>query len=400
MTHSTWDNVVEMRRCITLMRMGNPYFAWQYTFVNIKGEKDQGYRPCHRVAELDNYEQAIFDGKRACGFYTIRPDNFTRWGAIDFDDHDGSKPRDYWRLPAQGAFDSLASQLAEAWLIATTRGGFHVIGFDLELRPAAVIREMLRPFAPEGVEVFPKQDQLDATKPNAKGNLLRFPGRHQLKGSWSKFLDRRGRIENVEVPAPEHPPVFSVPDEQMRFLALYHNVTRGLTLTGSGQRYRTMQRIVGRLKGRTLDEDVAALIHDRFYNANRQHIGTSIVESRRQFMVWFRNAKPCVVTLPDYEPTDHQQRMILEMREVPGVRRDRLETAVRLFLSAYRHAQSQNRECFMSLRTLADRLQVSIAAASKYRNACYRIGLIEMVKLGSQASGLASTYAFRKEWLK
>lgn len=259
---------------------------------------------------------------------------------------------------------------------------------------------MLRPFAPEGVEVFPKQDQLDASKPNAKGNLLRFPGRHQLKGTWSRLLDRRGRIEAVEVTTCERKPIFAEPDEQMRILALYHNVTRGLTLTGSGQRYRAMQSIVGRLKGRTLDEDIAARIHDRFYNAFRQHIGTPIVESRRQFLAYFHNAAPCIVTLPDYQPTDHQQRMILQMREVPGVRRDRLETTVRLFLSAHRHAESQRRECFLALRTLADRLQVGIATASKYRDAGYRIGLIEMLQRGSQATGLASTYSLSKEWLK
>jgi len=386
---TTWPTLVEMQRGLTLMRQGVPYFAWQ--------DADNSYRPSYRLPELARHEKAIFNGNRACGFYSIRSDNLTRWGAIDLDNHDGQHE---WLDTALTAFNGIASMVPEAWLVESSPGAYHIIGFDNELKPAAAIREMLRPFAPKGVEVFPKQDHLDATDPKAKGNLLRFPGRHQLKGTWARILDHRGRIETVEVTAPERKPIFSQPDEQTRYLALYNNVTRGLVLTGSGQRYRAMQRIVGRLKGRTLDEDIAALIHDRFYNAFRQHIGTPIAESRRQFLAFFRKAAPCIVVLPDYEPTDHQQRIILQMHGVPGVRRDRLQTTVRLFLSAHRHADLQRCECFLSLRTLADRLQVGITAASKYRDACYRIGLIEMLQRGSQATGLASTYSLNKEWLR
>src|ERR1041384_2435166 len=80
-TERTWESIGEMQRGLALMLQGNPYFATQ--FVDKNGE--QAYRPtwkdcCQIVTE-------IYDGRLTAGFYAIRPDSMTRWGALDFDNH-------------------------------------------------------------------------------------------------------------------------------------------------------------------------------------------------------------------------------------------------------------------------------------------------------------------------
>jgi hypothetical protein len=387
-TGQTWQSREEMRRAIALMLQGTPYFAWQLP--------DGSYRPCRHVEQLTRFEQNIFDGQNTPGFYSIRPDSRTLWGALDFDNHDGSKSRDYWLPHAQRAFDSLAAQFAESWLVESSPGGFHVVSFADALLPAADMRRVLLEIAPAGVEVFPKQDALDASKPNAKGSLLRFPGKHQRKGCFSRFIARHGHVDVVEGVTPQR---FEKPSDAARFESLYATVTRGLHLTGTGQRFNAMQIIVGRLKGRTLDEMIAVDVHDRFYNQHRARIQTPIEKSRAYFLTWFRKAAPCNA-LPDYPPTEAEQAYLDALPLVRGVSPERLAATVRLFLSAKRHADATGREMFLSLPTIAARLGVSIAAASNYRNACYRIGLIELVRRGRYVDGTASTYKPGKDWPK
>lgn len=389
----TWPSVEEMRRGIALMQQGTPYFAWQLL--------DGSYRPCRHVEQLTRFESGIFNGTHTAGFYSIRPDNLTRWGAIDFDNHDGSKSRDYWLPHAQRAFDILKSQFAEAWLLETSPGGFHVIPFADALMPPAGMRRVLTEIAPAGrkdMEIFPKQDTLDASKPNAKGNLLRFPGKHQRKGTWARFIARSGHVQDVEwITTAAKSAKWEPPSDKARFESLFQQVTRGLHLTATGQRFNAMQKIVGRLKGRTLDEKIALDVHDRFYNQHRARIQTPIEQSRAYFLTWFRKAAPCNA-LPDYPTTEAEQAYLTSLPPVRGVPQDRLDATVRLFLSAKKHADATGREMFLGLWTIAERLGVGIAAASNYRNACYRIGLIEMVQRGRYSEGKASIYKPGKDW--
>src|ERR1700683_1196219 len=118
-TAPTWAElgVEEMRRGLVLMRQSCPYFAWQ--------RSDGRYRPCWRIEELTQFESGIFDGMHTPGFYSIRRDDLTRWGAIDFDAH-SPVISDNWRDNAQHAFDLLAPQFVERWLVESSPGGFHV----------------------------------------------------------------------------------------------------------------------------------------------------------------------------------------------------------------------------------------------------------------------------------
>ncbi|MEI6084554.1 MAG: hypothetical protein WCS70_09665 [Verrucomicrobiota bacterium] len=392
-TGPTWESREEMRRGMMLMLQGTPYFAWQLP--------DGSYRPCRHVEQVARFESGIFDGTHTAGFYSIRPDNLCRWGALDFDNHDGSKSRDYWLPHAQRAFEILKGQFAEVWLLETSPGGFHVIPFAEALMLPADMRRILAEIAPAGMkdlEIFPKHDKLTPQKP--MGFLLRFPGKHQHKGHWGRFLARSGHVQEVGgvTPAPK-PARFEKSSDAARFESLYQTVTRGLNITGTRQRFNAMQIIMARLKGRTLDEKTAVDVHDRFYNQHRARIQTPIEKSRAYSLTWFRKAAPCNA-LPDYPPTEAEQAYLDALPPVRGVPFDRLAGTVRLFLSAKKHADATGRELFLSLPTIAERLGVSIASASNYRNACYRLGLIEMVERGRYSEGKASTYKPGKDWPK
>ena len=112
--------------------------------------------------------------------------------------HSGSVGCEHWLDTARRAFDTLAPKFAEAWLVESSPGCFHVVTFLPELVPARDMQAMLREYAPPDVEVFPKQDELNASDPRAKGNLLRFPGKHQLRGTWARFIARQGGVSEPD----------------------------------------------------------------------------------------------------------------------------------------------------------------------------------------------------------
>ncbi|MBM3891913.1 MAG: hypothetical protein FJ388_22595 [Verrucomicrobia bacterium] len=301
MSH-TWPEIAEMRRGAALMLQGCPWFAWQIG--------DGSYRPCRYPAQLARYESDIFEGIKTAGFYAIRPDDLTRWGAIDFDSH-GAVGSGHWLDVARRAFDTLAPKCAEAWLVESSPGGFHVVTFLPGLVAARDVRAMLGECAPAGVEVFPKQDIIRGDDPKAKGSLLRFPGKHQAKGTWARFIARRGLIAEPEkgiTPAAARTGKWKEPKagkwkestEGERLESLYAVATRGISITGPRQRFNAMQKIAARLKGRAKTEADAEWVHDTFYNRHKRHIGTPFVESRIEFLTWFRKAAPCNVELPDY----------------------------------------------------------------------------------------------------
>jgi hypothetical protein len=390
---TTWPCLEEMRRGIVLMQQGIPYFAWQYVH---NGE--QAYKPCRHLNQLTQFEADIFEGSKTVGFYTIRPDNLTRWGGLDFDDHDGRHPRGYWQADARRAFDRLAAKLAERWLVESSPGGFHVIGFADALEPAADMRRTFLEIAPAGVEVFPKQDALDATKPNAKGSLLRFPGKHQLKGTWARFIARHGHVQDMDVtPAPKQAN-WTEPTPEGRLRSLYVIATRGIEINEAAQfkRFKAMQKIAGRLKGRA-SESEALWVYTAWHNHNADKIGTPLQESRKAFLACYHAYAPCIVEIPDYPPTELQQEMIAALPPVPDVSRDRLAATVCLFLSAKRYADSKGLPTFwLGYRTIGQRLGVGITAAAKYAFACRKLRIVDVVERGH--TGTATTYRLGKDW--
>jgi hypothetical protein len=346
---------------------------------------------------LERFEAGIFEGQNTPGFYAIRPDDCTRWGALDFDNHDGSKSRSYWLPHAQTAFDSLAGKLAETWLVESSPGGYHVIGFSEALQPAADLRRIFTELAPAGVEAFPKQDKL-RDDPKAKGSLLRFPGKHQRKGTWARLLARHGHVQDADgiTPAAIRKSGYNEPSAEGRLWSLYHIATRGIEVTGQGQRFRALQRIVGRLKGRAT-EDEALWVYTAWHNRHAAAIGAPLEKSRAQFLAWYHKAKPCIIEIPDTEPTPEQAALIARLPKIQNVPQDRLAAAIRVILATHRFATGKGMaDFFLSLRTVADRLGCSIGSASSYVTAARRLGIVTVIEQGH--TGRATTYKLTKGW--
>ena len=381
----TWESVEEMRRGLVLMRQGCPYFAWQLP--------DGRYRPCRQIAQLERFEASIFDGTRSPGFYTIRPgDNLTRHGGLDLDDHDESKPRDYWLPHAQTAFEALGKKFPEVWLVESSPGNFHVTAFAEALMPAADMRRILFQIAPEGVEVFPKQDTLDEKKP--MGNLLRFPGHHLLKGTWARFITRSGCIQDVDgiTPAPKLAG-WQEPTPEGRLRSLYTTCTRGIEITGQVHRFHAMQRIVGRLKGRASEKE-ALWVYTAWHNRNADKIGTPLEESRKMFLAWFKRAAPCDTTIPPYPLTETELTMIAGLPKFPDVKAEHLAVVVRLLLDAERHAKAQGLTTFWrSCRDIAAHLDRPERTANRVRSAAVKALGLDVAQKGH--TGYATEYRIR-----
>jgi hypothetical protein len=387
---TTWESLDEMKRCLALMRQGTPYFNWQ--------RENGAYHPCRDVGQLFRFEEGIYTGRNTPALFSIRPDSLTRWGALDFDNHDGSKSREYWLPHARKAFGAIAGRFDEAWLVESSPGGFHIVGISDELVPAVEMRAMFGEWAPSGlgdVEVFPKQDRLTPSTPI--GSALRFPGFHQRKKVWSRFIERTGLADvNVSDAKLE---LWQEPTETERLESLYHRVTSGLIVTAPGQRFNTMKRIVGRLKGRTLDEGEAGWVHDRWFNENSGNIVTPFGESKAEFLKWFRKAAPCNTDIPDNEPTPQQASMIAALPKMKNIRAENLAATVRLILSAKRFADSKGLpEFWLSLRDVADKLGVSVQTASNLMGACRFLKVVHRMEMGRYTEGKASTYRMGKEW--
>jgi len=388
----TWAElgVEEMRRGLSLMLQGCRYFAWQ--------NSDGKYHPCYHIDQLERFEAGIFDGKNTPGFYAIRPDNLTLWGSIDFDNHDGSKSREYWLPHAQPAFDFVGSKLAEAWLVESSPGGYHVIGFSQSLQPAADLRHLFTELAPTGmadVEVFPKQDALDASKPKAKGNLLRFPGRHQLKGTWARFIARSGRVQDVDgiAPAPK-PSGWQEPTPEGRLRSLYVIATRGIEITGQGQRFKAMQRIAGRLKGRA-NEQEALWVYTAWHSRHADKIGTPLEDSRKAFLVCYHTYAPCNASVPEYPRTEDEEAMIASLPKFADVKAEHLTAVVGLLLDAEHHAKEQGLATFWrSCRELAANIGTSESTAKRVRLAAAKALALKVARAGS--TGYATEFEVRQ----
>ncbi len=382
----TWTDREDMQRGMSLMLQGNPYFAWQF----IKGDMAP-YNPCYELRQLEEFREAIFDGTKTAGFYSIRRDGMTRWGAIDFDDHEARGVG--WHTKAEAAYKTLSHTFEETWFLETHPGGFHVIAFAPNPFPAVKMRRALQACAPEGVEVFPKQDEL-GKQLNAKGSLLRFPGKHQLKGHWARFIDRSGRIKAPEKEvgaAKQHE--WQPPSQQRRFLSLYTVATQGIALINTGQRFEAMKKIVGRLKGR-VNEEEAREVYIRWHNLNQTKITTPFDKSLIEFLTWFRKADPGNNEIPDCPLTTKDEALIERLTSEPGAPVEALKKVARFLLQAKKHADTKGLpEFWLSLPMIADKLGVSVATACRYRSACVNQGFVELVERGY--TGRASTFHLR-----
>lgn len=119
-------------------------------------------------------------GEITAGWYAIRPDSTTRWVCLDADRADGL-------AQLQVAWKALDRRGLAAQLERSRRGGHLWILF--EPLPARLARRLVLGILPdlEGIEVFPKQDQLSE---GGYGSLVRGPfGIHRRSGERYPFVD-------------------------------------------------------------------------------------------------------------------------------------------------------------------------------------------------------------------
>lgn len=136
----------------------------------------------HRSPITDRVVVDHLMGRRTAGFYALRQDNTVRWAVLDADRPDGVDQ-------LQLAWSALNQRGVSTYLELSRRGG-HLWTLFAEPVPARAARQLLLGSVPgiDGLELYPKQDQLDRTHP--VGSLVRGPlGIHQLTGMRYPFVD-------------------------------------------------------------------------------------------------------------------------------------------------------------------------------------------------------------------
>jgi hypothetical protein len=128
----------------------------------------------------DDVIRSHLEGKITAGWYALSPENTTKWVCLDADRDDGL-------VQLQHAWQQLDQRGIPSLLEASRRGGHLWILF--EPTPARDARRLVLGSLPdlEGVEVYPKQDELGG---KGVGSLVRGPlGVHLLTGRRYPFLD-------------------------------------------------------------------------------------------------------------------------------------------------------------------------------------------------------------------
>jgi hypothetical protein len=130
------------------------------------------------------------------GSHTTSPENLSRWGAVDIDQHGDHGPDPAKNLAAALAWYERLRGFGFAPLLTDSngRGGYHLRVVFREPVPTplafAFMRQLVGDFADHGLtaapETFPKQPRID---PGRFGNWLRLPGRHHTRPHWSSVWD-------------------------------------------------------------------------------------------------------------------------------------------------------------------------------------------------------------------
>ena len=142
------------------------------------------------------------------GSHTTGPDNLSRWGAVDVDQHGDQSPDPAKNLAATLVWYDRLRRLGFTPLLTDSngRGGFHlrVIFREPAATPRvfALMRWLVKDYSAHGLtappETFPKQSRID---PGRFGNWLRLPGRHHTRPHWCSVWNGTCWLDGAEAVA-------------------------------------------------------------------------------------------------------------------------------------------------------------------------------------------------------
>jgi len=127
-----------------------------------------------------------FRGHRSVGLHLISKANTCRFCAFDVDAHHGENPVENEKI-ARSIVEQLSALGYEPILLDSDgRGGFHVLVIFEAPAPSRDVHALGHDVAPDGVEFFPKQDEVNDSTP--LGSWLRLPGRHPARDHWTRAI--------------------------------------------------------------------------------------------------------------------------------------------------------------------------------------------------------------------
>ena len=107
------------------------------------------------------------------------------------------------------------------------------------------------------------------------------------------------------------------------------------------------------------------------------------MESRVEFLTWYRKAAPCNVELPDHPLSPAEEVALANLPKMPNVPPEKLKATLRLFFLAQWHAAETRRGLpFLSYRYIGEWLGVCQGSAYSYVSALRRLGIIKLVERG------------------
>jgi hypothetical protein len=321
------------------------------------------------------------------GFYPSNNDGMTRWGAIDFDAHDGAHERARkWSL---AAFQLLLSH-PELYLVLCTSGGggFHLFIFTREVYRIGewilLLKQVCQLIGAEiadGVcEIFPNEK----AESQRTGKAIRAPGTfnpktgnpslieaetiqpllQSLPRTWSSFIgkvNRRLLRNGHEVSLHKSTNTYSLSTE-----GLIENVIQQHPILRKGTRNGVLMKLIGDLAHKFGFEKAREAV-ECHYNTYSDYIATALDEHLRQFDDAWRGQ--CEKIRNRFSP--------MEKKVFDQLHTNHQREAFRIVWAFAGAAEKNGRKDFPIGRdSLADRLSVTQAGASDIIRALIQAGAI------------------------
>lgn len=287
----------------------------------------------------------------AIGFYPSNAEQRSRWAAIDFDAHNGE--HEQARKRALEAFSLLLQQPQLYLILCASGNGYHLFIYTRELHPVGEWIVLLKqtcewigvPIADGSCEIFPNE----RAESQRIGKAIRAPGTLNPKtGTFSlieaetikPLLETLPRtwslgVGKVTCALPRNNTALSLQKSTNNYFLTTYSITTKPIIEAFLARYPierkgTRNNVLMKLTGELIykfGREAAERIVEEHYRRNRQNIGSSLDEHRRDFAVgWDGMRKKIVDSLSLAEQqafkelkSEHQREGFLIVRAFAGV---------------------------------------------------------------------------------